>query len=368
MIRLPREFIWQDVQSIDVFLHDPLNRELYLVYQEVKGAPFKIKISDVKIFNELYYLCASLCCGNIRPSDLEKEIKSALMYDYAVDLLISMIYSVLYLQEESPQVYDDFKQYLMSYNSGWYLKHFQNFMIKHKVRYQTDLSPIPYKPQHLSLTKHQWAYYTSDFCTDDIIRIIRLWKGEENKLQILQMIEEAFNNYQVENENEGYQMSGNGGLLLYRTTKEDFIKIHDAIINKKEFSLPIMTSHEEAPIEENKEVRFPAKAIDDCCQKDPSIAFNACSFDHKKREEIVQSIVQSIEGKTDYIDIMRPIVAAYKSGAISKPKHENFKKVYGDNLIGKSAFNRYIFNSDHYFKGDKAYSLLIDEFDKIINS
>ena len=54
-IKLPREFLWQDYKSMDEFLEEPINQDLYKVYLTVKDAPFKITMPDVKVFNELYY-------------------------------------------------------------------------------------------------------------------------------------------------------------------------------------------------------------------------------------------------------------------------------------------------------------------------
>ena len=125
MSRLPREFLWQDLESMDDFLSEPLNKEIYQVYQTVKTAPFRINIPDIQLFNELYYLCIAIVAKDIYVYELEKVVFARFGRAYLSDLLISMIYAVFYLQENRPTVFDGIDRFVDEYqrNKGWYLHH-----------------------------------------------------------------------------------------------------------------------------------------------------------------------------------------------------------------------------------------------------
>ncbi len=163
IIRLPREFVWQDLKSMDDFLSEPLNKELYRAYLKVKDAPFRLTMPDVQVFNELYYLCVALNNEFICFNELDQEITSYFCRKDTSDLLISMIYSVFALQDNKPKIFDIISIYIQNYQKGWYFDYFLDFIKEHQNRYKTNLRPHPENAKLVINREVNWEILTNNF-------------------------------------------------------------------------------------------------------------------------------------------------------------------------------------------------------------
>ena len=53
---LPREFLWNDFQSMDEFFKlDPINEYFFEVFVKLHEEPFAVQADELKVFNEVYY-------------------------------------------------------------------------------------------------------------------------------------------------------------------------------------------------------------------------------------------------------------------------------------------------------------------------
>ena len=344
MSRLPREILWKDVSSIDEFLVDPLNKELYQVYQKVKNAPFRISIPDVQLFNELYYLCISLIVKNVYVYELENEITARFGRAYTSDLLISMIFSVFYLQDKRPILFEGFERYVNEYqrNKGWYFDYFVDFLNNHNVRYHTDFTPRPEEAKVLINKDSDWLKITDSFCPLDIKSILLFWPNQEDRLLILQKIESSFR-----------QLSGNKNTLMF-IEKRDGNTTYSFRANSVFSELHQLMS--DSKIEDIPSSQF----------EEVDTAIYPFVVNEKYASIVIGKIKALTKGKTTPKDKMMPIRAAINAGVIRRPSYTEIKKALGNNFVANSSYHNYTNPDLNPFEANPSFSLLVSEFKKII--
>lgn len=346
MNRLPREFLWKDVESMDNFLHDPLNKELYKVYLKVKDAPFRILIPDVKVFNELYYLCVGLRFRDFKTHELEGIILADLGHTYSPSLLMSMLFAVYALQDiKIKESFPDHLDYLLIGLGGWYYDVFKEFVNNQTTTYQTDFTPRPDSASNIVKRNYDWEKITHSYNDDDLLRILGLWKKEEEKLIVLDAIEVAYQNYH----NDGALIQKSDGSLIM-PMDIDFQKYKEYIINHKPISQPAILCKDIPFTPEERELDF----------------FSNLVLDSSHEESIIALIKSRLIGKIEPKDIMRPFRAAYYANAISRPKWKNFELTYGSKSVSKSSFNGYLAKTCTTFDDEQEYNWLLKEFNKIV--
>lgn len=344
MSRLPREIIWKDVSSIDEFLVDPLNKELYQVYQKVKNAPFRITIPDVELFNELYYLCISLIVDNVCYHELENEIYARFGRAYTSDLLISMIYSVFYLQDKRPALFESFEKYVNEYqrNKGWYFDFFVNFLNNHRARYHTDFTPRPEDAKVLIQKNINWLKLTDRFCPLDIKSILLFWPHQEDRLMILQAIETSFR-----------KLSDNKDTLMF-VEKRDGISTY--------------SFRADNVFPELRELMSASKVEDTPSFQIGEVDTTIYPFvvNGKYAKIIIDKIKALTTGKTSPRDKMMPIRAAIDAGVIRRPSYTEIVKALGKDFIANSSYHNYTNPGLQPFQANPSFSQLVSEFKKII--
>lgn len=347
MSRLPREFIWNDVDSMDDFLSSPLNKKLYEAYLQVKDAPFRISIPDIQLFNELYYLCTALIAKEIQFKELEQEIFAYFGRDYAKDLLISLIYSVFTLQKDMIGIYnvfgDDISSFFSSYSKGWYFDYFANFVSEQKILYQTDFSPRPEEAKLLAKRNIDWKILTNNYCKDDIMRILQLWTTPEEKLIVLSTIESScLNNNDFKKELIETKIDG--------ITTWKYINQFDSLrelINATDF---LANYKKKVNLEESKEE---TKAC-------PFITYS------KYADKILSKIRDLLKGKTSPRDKMKPIRAAIDAGVIRRPTFGEIESFLGKVFVSNTSYHNYTDPQKDPYSTDNSYKLLVSEFKKLI--
>lgn len=343
MSRLPREILWKDFNSIDDFLIDPLNKELYQVYQKVKHAPFRISIPDVELFNELYYLCISLTVKSIHCFELEKEVFARFGRAYTGDLLISMIYSVFYLQEERPALFKHFDEYVNEYqrNKGWYFDYFYYFLSNHTVRYHTDFTPRPEDAKVLVQKKINWQKITDKFCPLDIKSILLFWPRQEDRLLVLQAIESSYRELSHNNKSL-VLVKNNDGTKIYDFRDDRIFSELRELISSSKGDTPLLQKEE-----------FDTKLY-------PFVVYG------KYTNIVLNRIKSLIEGKTSPKDKMMPIRAAIDAGVIRRPSFTEIQRAFGENFIANSSYHNYTNPDKHPFQANPGFLLLVTEFKKLV--
>ena len=360
--------MWTDVESMESFLQDPLNRELYNVYKEVKDAPFKIRMSDEKVFNELYYLCVSLKFGNITIDELESIILADLGFSYAPGLLISMVYAVFWLQDHSIRPEFVFALYTrLNQKRNWYYETFYNFASNLKENYKTDFSP---KPESAILAINRvknWEDLTFNYGRDDIIRILRIWKKKEDKLLILDSITEAFISHHRE---DAGKLSSNGIPNYFPIEISDLQLMRDKILKHKELSSPVLIQNEDphfasCVVKENEIAKFEKDSTD---TQDNEITILKYPFVVKIEliDDIINKMHSFLRGKSSPKDKMMPIRAAQDAGVIRRPTYSEIKKAFGDIFISNSSYHNYTDPAKKPFSDNNIFDLMVNEFKKLI--
>jgi len=144
-----------------------------------------------------------------------------------------------------------------------------------------------------------------------------------------------------------------------KTKNTDENVIVDEIPKIDERSNDVLNKDKEAPsnnasIDANKPLK-------------PEDVFNVSLPDPNIKQKVLSFIMDSIRGKDDNINIMRPIVAAVRSTAISKPKYDKYNQLAEAPKVSKSTFNRYLSGSNSSFNDDNVFEFLVKEFQKIIS-
>ena len=298
---------------MESFLHDPLNMALYDVYKGVKNAPFKIKLADEKVFNELYYLCVSIKFGNIGYHDIEEVVLADMGYQYAPSLIISMMYAVLIRQERvikdtMPINHDSWFQN----HGGWYFDTFYDFTKNHQALYQTDFSPKPESAETITRHHCNWERLTFHYNQHEIVRILSVWKSEKDKLLVLADIEKAFKQH---HDADAGTKGVDGPLLLYPATEiSDFQKIREKIINHKELTSPVAN--------------------------EPS-GFASYVMIKDEVEKVMELLHQFIDGKNKPQAASLPVRAAIDAKKIHKPTYEVYQKEFPNCKNSRTSFEKY---------------------------
>lgn len=336
MSRLPREILWQDFDSMEDFLSDPLNRELYKVYQEVKTAPFRITIPDVQLFNELYYLCVSLVVKSVYDYELERVIYARFGRPYLSDLLIAMIYCVFYLQEERPAVFDGFEKYTDEYqkNKGWYFDYFYYFLENHHVRYHTDFTPRPLDAKELVKRKINWQKITDMRCSFDIKSILKFWPTQEERTLVLQSIENSLK-----------EISNN---------KKSTLEVREAGGTVTEIWFC------DRALSELQELNNTPNTADEATSDFASYVINK-----DKATAVLNLLHQYIDGKKQPQTATMPVRAAIDAKKLHKPTWEIYHKEFPNCKNSRTSFEKYAgasFNVTASFRGKDIYEEMVKVF------
>ena len=341
MSRLPREFLWKDLESMEDFFVDPLNKELYHVYCQVKEAPFRLTMPDVEVFNELYYLCIALNNECISFSELDEEIESNFCRKNTTDLLIAMIYSVFSLQKKQLLIMDQFGVFLESYQKGWYFDHFEKFIKKHTVQYQSNLMPQPCNPQEIKTQYINWAYITSSYSMKGIRKILSLWRTQREKLIILQAIETSY--HKSPNRGVISNITKKGGITTYSFESEPNFDYYRLLIaSDKDTSKPLPSIKKSTPYSY------------------PFIIKSECA------ERVINKLLSLVKDKKGPKDKVMPVRAAIDAGAIRRPTFAEIQDTFGKGFVSNSSYHNYTNPDQHPYDANPSFTLLVSEFKKIV--
>lgn len=195
---LPKQLIYTDRKTLDDFLReDDLNKELYNVYLQVKDKPYYFKFDAVKAFNEAYYI-AVLAMNERKPESQVKEwywnAQSNIGWVYAANLVMSMVYAILSLQENKPKRIDKVLHKMQNMQLG--NEHFTAFkkMAEQEIRrYNSDLSiylsPVDKIHNILCINHKLWGDFTEDYQQSNIREIVSLYPSKEDRLKLIDQIE-----------------------------------------------------------------------------------------------------------------------------------------------------------------------------------
>lgn len=223
---LTKPFLWVDKQSMDEFFElDPINEDLYAIYQKLSEKPFSVKIDAVRVFNEVYYQTTRMFYENPMPSDFfnyVSDIKSNLGWNYSAELVVTMSYFLItWIDGQNRRLNNYFVYYLkMNYSDCTYWNPIKYSIVRlkrQKKRVTYDFTPKPLPVKYLRLGYQDWKNITNDFDENAVKRVVYLWDKEDDRKVVANQIEEAWkdNNRKIDSIGIGLRWIAN------RPTEDD---------------------------------------------------------------------------------------------------------------------------------------------------
>ena len=357
---LPREFLWQDYKTMDEFMKEPINHELYKVYQQVKDAPFKISMPDIKVFNELYYQAVKFCYCNVTIESIANSVIADLGFVYSKDLIISMLFPIICLQKKRIDEVYMIMEYLGS-NRGWYLDPFNDLVNNSKNTYNTDLSPKPIDVVSAINMVSNWPELTNYFSRSAILKIVNLWKNKEEQVLIIESIKIAYDEFVK----EGKSILPQQGYYYDNDTVDD-IEL-ERIIHKIKKNVKIPTSGKEYSTKKlkNQLLGKVKQNRDELLLSDNEgelPAFAQVVSVREKAVDIINLLHKRMKGKKKPLDVVMPIRAAMDARVIRRPTWKEIKVEFPEVNCAKSSYERITNQQIKPFEGNKTFDKLVEEF------
>ena len=197
--KLPRALLWTDKTSMEDFLKEPVNEKLYECYLYIKRSTLNddgLK-RPLKLFNEIYYQLTRLEYENDFNFDIERyiqDIKANIGSLHSSKLVLRIMYAFLAIRENNPRISIFFFKILsdrlfQEYINTCVIYFPKNFL---KNRYVVDLAPKPCKTKDLDGELLRWDEITNNFNSSSIKEVLNLWTSNEEKINVLHMIEDAY--------------------------------------------------------------------------------------------------------------------------------------------------------------------------------
>lgn len=368
-INLPREFLWQDYKTMDEFLKDPLNQELYKVYKQTKDAPFKITMPDIKVFNELYYQVVKFCYCEVSAENIANSVCADLGFVYSKDLIISMIFAIICLQKKKMYELEYMLKEYLGNNRGWYLDLFNNFVNDSKTTYDSDLTPKPIDVESAVAKVKNWPEITNYFSKYTLNKIINLWPGKEEKLYILNTIFIAYSEF-IRNGTDKFPHNG----YIYDDDTVDET-IFNKMIQKIKSSKKLSTTQTikclyKKKTDSNFSIEdYLKNYVEDSkitTERETPSCLLPIVIKTDLAEKIFKLINENLKDKKDNKDKMRPFAAAIAANVIRPPKWSEFVKAYGYDFVKRSSFYNQL--KAEAYPGDNIFNWLKCEFLKMVQT
>lgn len=195
---LPRILLWTDKEELtDFFDLDDVNEDFHDVLCELKSTPQLESIDEVKLFNEVYYQATRIVYERPLPEDLPRyvaDIKSNLGWNFGAELVMTMVYHLLFLIEKMDRPINKFYIHLIRnrlYGSLYWkpFKHCFEKLKKEKKCLKYTFKPCPYP---VNVIRHEyiisWDIITHDFNLSFIEQVLDLWEDIDDKYTVANML------------------------------------------------------------------------------------------------------------------------------------------------------------------------------------
>ncbi len=193
----PRALVYADRLTIDDFLNDEtgLNKELYKLYLQVKDSPYTFKFNVEKAFNEAYYI-ATMSMWYAHPElkvrDWLWKAKEDMIWRYAADLVMSMVYAILYVQADRPEKIEYVLAQMEKEDYGdSHFPIFKAWAERCGKRYSGLLPLRPCPVDELHLLPIDWSVVTDMFQQEEIRDLVAVFPTREERLKLVDLIEQA---------------------------------------------------------------------------------------------------------------------------------------------------------------------------------
>ena len=203
--KLPRALLWNDKTSMEEFLNESVNREMYDIFLKIKEWTLLLKDTEysvLKIFNEVYYQCTKIVYEqnpNVQLRDYTIDIKSNMGSYNLAKVVYGLIYFLLSHRIENSLI--DIKY------CAAFLKRFIYFAENHEKEifeqelglpkniYTIDLSPRPCAISQLDNILIDWKDVTNSYDKESILGVCNLYSNFDEKKRLLDMMQHAYHRF-----------------------------------------------------------------------------------------------------------------------------------------------------------------------------
>lgn len=190
--------LWQD-KTMDELLSEPLNRDLYKIYLELKEQEIDTGVTDEKIMNEVYYQCTKLVYENSAYPDFEAidlDIKANVGTKLISRLVYRMMYAIFSVRinnsAEIEKIMKDLEVYSYVMTKNHFFRKFIKAGCNDRGKKFIELSPRPVPAKLLKIIPVYWPEITQEYDDQAIRMLIDLWEDPDDKLTVIENIEESF--------------------------------------------------------------------------------------------------------------------------------------------------------------------------------
>jgi len=228
--KLPKLLLWEN-RPLNILLRRRLNKEIYDIWvEQYNGTEYGITYGS-RLLNEAYYQCTKAVfenSANIDIDQLELDIKANVGLRIMARDVVRMMYAILISRENNTKEIEE------------YVSHFDLFLIENSQRYKDflkkarvregkeliNLNPKPCSVNRLSRYGIDWSEVTRNFDEEAIRIVVGLWGRMEDKLKVIDLIEESYSLWTKTHRVLKYSLNENG-------------------VEKKEFKLDLHNLKEE---------------------------------------------------------------------------------------------------------------------------
>ena len=198
---LPKILLWRDKENITEFFDlDDVNEDFYEVLGEIENRPHLGRIDEVELFNEVYHLATRMVYEHPMPNEIREyvaEIKANLGWKFGAELVLTMVFYLLQLQNKSEHPINQF-----SFNairdicySSIYWRPFKNCYEKLKKEERVlkyNFKPCPNSPMDMRYKYYiDWNEVTQNYELSCIEHVLNLWEEINDKFVVARWIEDS---------------------------------------------------------------------------------------------------------------------------------------------------------------------------------
>lgn len=201
--KLPRALLWTDKDSLDEFMNEPVNRDMFEMLQKIKRDTILLKdtnFSATKFFNEVYYQCTRIVYEqnpSVKVRDYTAEIKSNIGTNNHARVVYGLIHYLLsHRNNNSLTVLGYSGEFLLCFIfDGKYQTGFPLVPESSNKTYDIDLSPRPCSTVSLSNMLIDWDEVTNHYDKESIDCLVNLYDEVKERKKIYNMIEKAYERF-----------------------------------------------------------------------------------------------------------------------------------------------------------------------------
>ncbi len=198
--KLPRVLLWTDKTSMDEFFVEPINRELYDSFLEIRRLSARIAPmrEALRLFNEIYYQMTRVEYENKLDVDIDsyvQDIKANMGMLHSAIFVFKMIIAFLSLRSNNTEATNNFLKAAMNTHYNLFDEWSKRCLSKtrsYKHKFIVDLTPCPRDIKDLDGELLRWDEITNNFDSSSIKEVLKLWSSKEERIDVLRLIENSY--------------------------------------------------------------------------------------------------------------------------------------------------------------------------------